>query len=170
MCRYALIVIIHIYSFMGITLLLTFLARDCCILLIGCYVTGIRWRKKSAKFTDIKQVTSVVLLVYLVIGIVLKIKLLRHNNKVLTFMLDKKNKKYLKANTSSWQKRYLMIIYMSQKSILKFEQMNYLCDKILLSIQKDIQCHIRLSICCNFYKLHCSYCYSFVRKSFPRIL
>lgn len=72
--------------------MLTFLARDCCILLIGCYVTGIRWRKKSAKFTDIKQVTSVVLLVYLVIGIVLKIKLLRHNNKVLTFMLDKKIK------------------------------------------------------------------------------
>lgn len=92
MCRYALIVIIHIYSFIGITLLLTFLARYCCILLIGCYVTGIRWRKKSAKFTDIKQVTSVVLLVYLVIGIVLKIKLLRHNNKVLTFMLDKKIK------------------------------------------------------------------------------
>lgn len=125
-------------------------------------------KKKYAKFPDIKQVTSVVLLVYLVIGIVLKIKLLRHKNKVLTFMLDKK--KYLKANTSSWQKMYLMIIYMSQKSILKFEQMNYLCDKILLSIQKDIQCHIRLSICCNFYKLHCSYCYSFVRKSFPRIL
>lgn len=46
--------------------------------------------KKYAKFHDIKQVTSVVLLVYLVIGIVLKIKLLRHKNKVLTFMLDKK--------------------------------------------------------------------------------
>lgn len=170
MCRYALIVIIHIYSFIGITLLLTFLARDCCILLIGCYVTGIRWRKKYAKFPDIKQVTSVVLLVYLVIGIVLKIKLLRHNNKVFNLHVRQKNKKYLKANTSSWQKMYLMILYMSQKSILKFEQMNYLCDKNLLSIQKDIQCHIRLSICCNFYTLHCSYCYSFVRKSFPRIL
>lgn len=48
-------------------------------------------KKKYAKFPDIKQVTSVVLLVYLVIGIVLKIKLLRHKNKVLTFMLDKKN-------------------------------------------------------------------------------
>lgn len=71
-------------------------------------------KKKYAKFPDIKQVTSVVFLVYLVIGIVLKIKLLRHNNKVLTFMLDKKIKKYLKANTSSWQKRYLMIIYIKR--------------------------------------------------------
>lgn len=81
MCRYVLIVIIYIYLFIGIILLFIFLVWDCCILLIGCYVMGIRWRKKFVKFIDIKKVILVVLLVYLVIGIVLKIKLFRYKIK-----------------------------------------------------------------------------------------